>query len=231
MSCLRRVGSPGACARLGVGRRGGCGYRARLWCGTRCVDARGSPSVLGRPALITTQSDRLVCPLSRKKINLLALAVLLRGSDRCPTHVGSGCGLLVARVVSVTLGADWSRRALHVFGRQAVEGRGEGEGLRRGHIWVVHSRVRARARGRVGARVRASGTRHVCGRGVSADIDSGSGFVPWATRAGNWVCSGSASRWICSAVCVGFRGGACGDWRVGKPRSRERVIVFQRSYG
>ena len=67
------------------------------------------------------------------------------------------------------------------------------------------------------------------GRGVGADIDSGSGFVPWATRAGNWACSRSASRWMCSAVCVGFRDGACGDWRVGKTRSRERAIVFKLS--
>ena len=195
-------------------------WHALCWC------AR-IPSVLGRPALIKTQSDRLVGPLSRKKINHWALAVLLRGSDRCPTHVGSGCELVARVVSSVTLGADWSRRALHVFGRQAEEGTGKGEGLRRGHIWVVHSRVRARARGRVRARVRASGTRHVCGarggRGAGILI-RGRGFVPWATRAGNWVCSGSASRWMCSAVCVGFRDGACGDWCVGRRRSRERVI-------
>ena len=120
LSCLRRVGSPGACARLGVGRRGGCGYRARLWCGTRCVDARGSPSVLGRPALITTQSVRLVCPLLRKKINHWALAVLLRGSDRCPTHVGSGCGLLVAGVVFCESWRGLVAAALHARGSNSL---------------------------------------------------------------------------------------------------------------
>ena len=190
MSCLRRVGSPGACARLGVGRRGGCGYRARLWCGTRCVDARGSPSVLGRPALITTQSDRLVCPLSREK-NLLALAVLLRGSDRCPTHVGSGCGR-VAGVVA----ADWSRRLFTSSGVRLRRGEGEGEGLRRGHMGGTFA---ARA--------------VVCVLRSLGDA-----------RRGKWACSRSASRWMCSAVCAGFRDGACGDWCVGRRRSRERVI-------
>ena len=151
-----------------------CGVaRAVCWC------AR-IPSVLGRPALIKTQSDRLVGPLSRKKINHWALAVLLRGSDRCPTHVGSGCELVARVVSSVTLGADWSRPLFTSSGVRLWRGGGKGEGLRRGHIWVVHSRVCARARGRVRARVRASGTRHVCGAGWlgagRGDIDSGSGL-------------------------------------------------------
>ena len=91
---------------------------------------------------------------------------------------------------------------------------------------------------RVCARVRAVVCVHVCvqwdeacvWRGVGAGAGTlirGRGFVPWATRAGTWVCSRSASRWMCSAVCVGFRDGARGDWRVGKTRSRERAIVFQ----
>ena len=198
-----------------------------------CLCAR-VPSVLGRPALIKTQSDRLVGPLSRKKINHWALAVLLRGSDRCPTHVGSGCELVARVVSSVTLGADWSRRALHVFGRQAEEGTGKGGGFAQ-RPYMGGTFACARACARSCACTCACKWDEACvWRGVgklwarsAGTLIRGRGFVPWATRARNWVCSRSASRWMCSAVCVGFRDGACGDWRVGKTRSRERAIVFQ----
>ena len=70
-----------------------CGVEHALcWCARVPVSPRPS-------SIDNDPKCQVGMPAFKEKDQSLALAVLLRGSDRCPTHVGSGCGLLVAGVV------------------------------------------------------------------------------------------------------------------------------------
>jgi len=83
---------------------------------------------------------------------------------------------------------------------------------------VVHlrARVRARARSCVCACVRV-GCEEGAGFEKRDDVDSRSWLRSLGDARGKkWSCSRVVPRRMCSAVCVGFRVGACRGWRVGE---------------